>query len=213
MTPVRLNVVAYFSRHLEGKKQAPRNNKRVKPRFYGEALTKDEVFVRIEETERAKEKEAEEKRERQKRKREKAEEKREQQKRKKEKAQQKKPERKRGSDDAAHDNEDDSDNEEDEENREDPDEHTDDGGKSIDCVVGDDNDYNLIISDEEDSEEDECQVCGGCYSTDTEDKKKGWIGCDGPGCHRWFHFWCAGYKRKPSTRAKFLCYACKPSKA
>ncbi len=134
MTPVRLNVVAYFSRHLEGKKQATRN-KRVKPRFYGEALTKDEVFVRIEETEKPKEKEAKEKRKRQKRKRGKAEEKREQQKGKKEK-----PEWKRGSDDAAHDNKDDSDNEEDEDNREDPDEHTDDGGKSIDCVVGNDND-------------------------------------------------------------------------
>ncbi len=108
-----------------------RSKEQVKPRFYGEALTKDEVFVRLEETERAKEKEAEEKRERQKRKREKAD-KRERQKRKKEKAQQKKPERKRGSDDVAHDNEDDSDNEEDEDNREDPDEHTDDGGKSID---------------------------------------------------------------------------------
>ncbi len=71
--------------------------------------------------------------------------------------------------------------------------------------MGDNNDYYLIL-DEEDSVEDECQVCGGCYSTDTEDKK-GWMGCDGPGCHQWFHFW------KPSTRTKFLCYVCKPSKA
>ena len=29
--------------------------------------------------------------------------------------------------------------------------------------------------------------------------RKGWIGCDGPGCNRWFHYWCVGYKRKPSV--------------
>ena len=65
MTPVRLHVVAYFSRHLEWKKQAPKNSKRIKPTFFGEAFTKDEVFARIEEAERAKEKEKEEKEQRQ----------------------------------------------------------------------------------------------------------------------------------------------------
>ena len=52
MTPVQLHVVAYFSHHLQGKKsQGQRNKKRVKPRFYGEALTSDDIFRRIEEEE------------------------------------------------------------------------------------------------------------------------------------------------------------------
>jgi len=39
-----------------GEKRAHKNSKRVKPTFYGEALTKDEVFARTEEAKRAKEK-------------------------------------------------------------------------------------------------------------------------------------------------------------
>ena len=63
--------------------------------------------------------------------------------------------------------------------------------------------------EEEEEDDAECQVCGGSYSTDTDERKKSWIGCDGPQCQRWFHYWCAGYKRKPSSRQQFLCYACK----
>lgn len=80
------------------------------------------------------------------------------------------------------------------------------------CIVIDNSNCNSFASYDI-SEEDECLVCGGSYSTDTDDRKKAWIGCDGDWCHRCFHYWCVGYKGKPSTRAHFLCYACKPSPA
>ena len=66
VTPVRLHVVAYFSKHLEGKKpQVTKDKRRVKPKFYGEALTKDDIFERIEEEEREKERIAQEKKDKQ----------------------------------------------------------------------------------------------------------------------------------------------------
>ena len=50
--------------------------------------------------------------------------------------------------------------------------------------------------------EDVCQVCG---KSDQEPNK--WIGCDN--CWRWFHFSCAGFRRKPSARSRFVCVHCK----
>lgn len=47
-------------------------------------------------------------------------------------------------------------------------------------MVIDNSDCNSFAADD-DSEEDEWQVCGGSYSTDTDDRKKAWIGCDDDG--------------------------------
>ena len=66
ITPVRLHVVGYISHHLQVKKpsQTQRSKKCVKPKFYGESLTADEVFDRIQEAETAKFKMLEEKEQR-----------------------------------------------------------------------------------------------------------------------------------------------------
>lgn len=53
-TPMRLNVVAYFSNYFQetnAKKTTTKNNKRVKPKYYGECLTRDEMMERIAEEE------------------------------------------------------------------------------------------------------------------------------------------------------------------
>ena len=177
MTPVRLHVVAYFSRHLEGKRPAPRDQRRVKPQFYGEALTGDEVFVRLEKAEQERAQKIQEKEEKQKERKKLAQEKKEKQKERKEQREkerrakeQKKAEREAEVQMAA-------------------------------CASG---------GTDDDNDHAECEVCGGTYEDDSEEKKKAWIGCDRTGCDRWFHYWCVGFKRKPSTRCKFLCYVCKP---
>ena len=186
MTPVKLHVVAYmyFSRHLQGLRPPPRGPKRVKAQFYGEAMTSDEVFQRVEEAEKAKAKAIEEKEERQRIRAEKAALQKEKKKSKKQKkgavVQQEMSRRC----DSGFDEE--INNEEDEMEKQ-------------RCQ-----EKKIVCSDSGD----ECEVCGGSYDDDSEKRKKAWIGCDG--CDRWFHFWCAGYKRKPSTRSQFLCYACKP---
>jgi len=62
MTPVKLHVVAYFTKHIQTKQKSKpkRNNQRVKPTVYGEVLTRDEMIEKLEEEEREKEqKEAE----------------------------------------------------------------------------------------------------------------------------------------------------------
>ena len=66
MTPMKLHMVAYFSKHLEGKKQGSKCKRRVKPTFYGEALTTSEVLERMEEQDREKERKEKEKRDRKK---------------------------------------------------------------------------------------------------------------------------------------------------
>jgi len=43
-----------------------------------------------------------------------------------------------------------------------------------------------------------CYVCGADY--DDDDNQGVWIGCDNDDCGRWFHYWCVGFKRKPSSR-------------
>ena len=35
-----------------------------------------------------------------------------------------------------------------------------------------------------------------------------WIGCDNNDCVRWFHCWCAGFDRKPSSCKKQICLYC-----
>ena len=55
ITPVRLHVVAYFTHHLQKQnKSKAKDNQRVKPRYYGEALTRDEIVQRLEENEKQK---------------------------------------------------------------------------------------------------------------------------------------------------------------
>ena len=55
LTPVRMHVVAYFAQHLKKEVQhQKRDNRRLKPRYYGEVLTRDDIIERME-------KEAEEK--------------------------------------------------------------------------------------------------------------------------------------------------------
>ena len=55
ITPVRLHVVAYFSQHLQKQDTVHAKDKRkVKPQYYGEALTRDEMIERIEDAEREK---------------------------------------------------------------------------------------------------------------------------------------------------------------
>ena len=51
------------------------------------------------------------------------------------------------------------------------------------------------------SEEDEniCRECGGAY--DDEEAQRAWIGCDGPQCWKWYHYWCAGFESKPAPPA------------
>ena len=56
-------------------------------------------------------------------------------------------------------------------------------------------------------EKDICQVCKVKYDEDDDDKD-GWIGCDGD-CNRWYHYWCAGFKRMSTSRQQFLCQYCK----
>ena len=52
MTPVQLHIVTYFSRHLQNQNaNTVRDKKGVKPQIYGEALTKDEIMLRIKEHE------------------------------------------------------------------------------------------------------------------------------------------------------------------
>lgn len=62
MTPVKLHVVAYFTKHMQAKQppKTRKDNHRVKPTVYGEVLTRDEIVERLEEQAREKrEKEAE----------------------------------------------------------------------------------------------------------------------------------------------------------
>lgn len=57
MTPIRMHVVAYFTQHLQKEiQQRPKDKRRLKPRYYGEALTRDEIIERMEEEEQEKKK-------------------------------------------------------------------------------------------------------------------------------------------------------------
>lgn len=56
MTPVRLHLAIYFTNYFQkaqGRKKT--TNKRVRPQYYGEALTSEEVVGRMEQEEREKE--------------------------------------------------------------------------------------------------------------------------------------------------------------
>ena len=49
-TPIRLHLQGYFSQLLQKNKQrkcGPTDKRKTTPRFYGEALTLDEVFERV----------------------------------------------------------------------------------------------------------------------------------------------------------------------
>ena len=48
-----------------------------------------------------------------------------------------------------------------------------------------------------------CSQCGANY--DEDDYPEAWIGCDNEECGRWYHYWCAGFKKKPTSRKKFTC--------
>ena len=63
-----------------------------------------------------------------------------------------------------------------------------------------------VAEEEAEIDEEVCQECGANYNDD--DKQDAWIGCDNEKCGRWFHYWCAGFKRKPTSRKKFKCLYC-----
>ena len=54
--------------------------------------------------------------------------------------------------------------------------------------------------------------CPGCKGEYTEDKAHLWIGCDFNESH-WWHYNCAEYKRKPSTKITFQCSLCKTGRS
>ena len=57
LTPVRMHVVAYFTEHLQKEvQQQKRDNRRLKPRYYGEVLTREEIIERMEREEEEKQK-------------------------------------------------------------------------------------------------------------------------------------------------------------
>lgn len=57
MTPVRLHLAVYFTNYFQRAptKKKCSSNKRIKPQYYGEALTSDEIVERMEREEREKE--------------------------------------------------------------------------------------------------------------------------------------------------------------
>ena len=57
-----------------------------------------------------------------------------------------------------------------------------------------------------DVDENICQECGANYEED--EHQDAWIGCDNNECGRWFHYYCAGFDKKPSKRKKFICNYC-----
>ena len=57
VTPVRMHVVAFFTQHLQGEAQkGKKDTRRLKPRYYGEVLTRDEIISRMEKDEAEKKK-------------------------------------------------------------------------------------------------------------------------------------------------------------
>ena len=60
--------------------------------------------------------------------------------------------------------------------------------------------------DNQDVNENICQECGAEY--DEDEFQDAWIGCDNDECGRWYHYWCAGFGRKPSSQKKFICNNC-----
>ena len=51
------------------------------------------------------------------------------------------------------------------------------------------------------------EICRGCGSQYHEKESHQWVGCDQSDTH-WWHYKCAGYKRKPTARTKFVCSLC-----
>lgn len=57
ITPIRMHVVAYFAKHLQKEKRKQcKDTRRIKPRYYGEVLTRDEIIERMEKEEMEKKK-------------------------------------------------------------------------------------------------------------------------------------------------------------
>ena len=66
---------------------------------------------------------------------------------------------------------------------------------------------NITFSCSPTVDENICQECGVSY--DEDDHQDAWIGCDNEDtCGRWFHYWCAGFDRKPRAHKKFICSYC-----
>ena len=51
------------------------------------------------------------------------------------------------------------------------------------------------------------QECGAQY--DEDEFQDAWIKCDNDDCGRWFHYWCAGFSRMPSSRKRYNAFAAK----
>ena len=73
-------------------------------------------------------------------------------------------------------------------------------------VVNETDSETVVVDEIPIVDEDICQECGANY--DEDDYPEAWIGCDNEECGRWYHYWCAGFKRKPTSRKKFTCNYC-----
>ena len=51
-------------------------------------------------------------------------------------------------------------------------------------------------------DENKCQECGCTY--DDDEHTEAWIGCDNDDYGQWFHYRCAGFHRKLSSRKQFI---------
>ena len=64
----------------------------------------------------------------------------------------------------------------------------------------------LLVFPIDEIDENVCHVCQALFDEEDEDKQA-WIGCDSDG-GRWYYYWCAGFKRMPSNRTRFICLTC-----
>ena len=181
VTPVRLQLTGYFSQLIKKNKEnttkARPDKCKVKPRFYGEALTLDEVYERLREEER--EKEEQKKQEEAKKKKEEAKKrgtKKTNTKRSGTKVAMKKSgkspktskaKRKRRKEVSSNSTSTSSDN-------------------NISKASSSESDEEQVTN--LDSDEELCQECGGKFGNDDDESQQCWMGCDT--CPRWFHYYC-----------------------
>ena len=186
VTPIRLHLRGYFTKVLQKNRQhrdRQVDKRKVRPKFYGEALTLDEVHDRIVAEKEEKEAAAKQKREATKQKREAAKQKKAAVKVKITVAKQKKA--------AAIQS------------------RTQSSKAKLQMFKSkatlapplNPNSTSSDLSEEEtiSSEEDDgvCEECAACYKDDDKMKRKCWMGCDT--CDRWFHYQCVGFSSIPDS--------------
>ena len=183
VTPVRLYLRGYFTKVLQKNRQhrdRQVDKRKVRPKFYGEALTLDEVHDRIVAEKKEKEAAAKQKREATKQKREAAKQKKPAEKLKKTVAKQKKTAAKQS--------------------------RTQSSKAKLQMFKSkapplNPNSTSSDLSEEDtiSSEEDNgvCEECAARYKDDDKMKRKCWMGCDT--CDRWFHYQCVGFSSIPDS--------------